>query len=513
MQEKAERRKQRLAALEHEHKLAAARLESERTRLEARVKWLEEEAAARAKSLQGLRMELAKLRSDLGDKDQHLMRARREAANCRARLGTAPPTAAELMELAGDDKASGVEERNRALEEARRLQEAVAKGRLETETRAAAERLAGEERVKVTERVSERDAELDRRRRELMQLEYKLHELQAQLAEAQRQGSGSQSLTPVPTQPAALAAPPRQLQQPQQQHGPRARPAAFPPSAAPRQQHLAEPTAGKPQVASRSSAAWQQPQQQAAGAAAAAEAMAPGQSGGGGDGGVHLLGDKEQAKLLLAQMEAQKAWAPKRGACAGGRAGGSGEDDDDDDGDEGLATLADFCGEEEEEEEEEQEEEEKEAGQEMQPGQGPWGAGAGIKQVVAQAGRCAGCSPVAEEAEEEEAEAEEAALEAAAERLAAKPSPQVQPAAGLGIFGGSRLIGEGPDGRGGTTRFPLTSSFAMDQLQSKSSGTKGGKGGGKGSGAAGAAGRQGVGAAGRIDAFLKRVVPAGPGPR
>lgn len=47
-----------------------------------------------------------------------------------------------------------VEERNRALEEARRLQEAVAKGRLETETRAAAERLAGEERVKVTERVS-----------------------------------------------------------------------------------------------------------------------------------------------------------------------------------------------------------------------------------------------------------------------------------------------------------------------------------------------------------------------
>lgn len=36
------------------------------------------------------------------------MRARREAANCRARLGTAPPTAAELMELAGDDKASGV---------------------------------------------------------------------------------------------------------------------------------------------------------------------------------------------------------------------------------------------------------------------------------------------------------------------------------------------------------------------------------------------------------------------
>ena len=221
-------------------------------------------------------------------------------------------------------------------------------------------------------------------------LQYKLHELQAQLAEAQRQGSGSQSLTPVPTQPAALAAPPRQLQQPQQQHGPRARPAAFPPSAAPRQQHLAEPTAGKPQVASRSSAAWQQPQQQAAGAAAAAEAMAPGQSGGGGDGGVHLLGDKEQAKLLLAQMEAQKAWAPKRGACAGGRAGGSGEDDDDDDGDEGLATLADFCGEEEEEEEEEQEEEEKEAGQEMQPGQGPWGAGAGIKQVVAQAGAVVG---------------------------------------------------------------------------------------------------------------------------
>jgi hypothetical protein len=41
---------------------------------------------------------------------------------------------------------------------------------------------------------------------------------------------------------------------------------------------------------------------------------------------------------------------------------------------------------------------------------------------------------------------------------------QAASAAGIG-FGGSRLIGEGPDGRGGTTRFPLTSSYAMNQQQ------------------------------------------------
>ncbi|KAG2440003.1 hypothetical protein HXX76_004120 [Chlamydomonas incerta] len=557
--EKAERRKQRLAAMEHEHKLVAARLESDRSRLEERVKWLEDEAAARAKSLQALRGEVAKLRSDLGDKDQQVMRARREAANCRARLGAAPPTAVELMELAGDDKVSWaqvysitVEERNRALDEARRLQEAVAKGRLEMATRAAAERLAGEERVK------ERDAELDRRRREIMQLEYKLNELQAQLADAQRQGSASQSLTPVPTQPAAgLAAPPQQHQPQPRPQGARAQPAAFPPAAVPRgPQHLAALHAGKPQLARGSSSAaagWQQPRQQAAGTSAAAFAAAEQPAPGLGAGRSGLVGNaEEQAELLLAHMGAREVRAQAGGGAGAGGSGAAGASDDDD---EGLATLADFCGEEdvdepeeEEEEEEEEEQPEQDAAEEAPgPGHGCGGAGpAGVGPLArvdwegggeedavlidddcgdpvpalprAVCGLFAGGGAGGGGGGGARASGGRAAVTAAGTatatgRATAVPSFAKQ-AAGASSFGSSRLIGEAPDGRGGTTRFPLTSSFAVNQVLSKPSGTKGGKGGGKGSGA-GAAGRQGVGAAGRIDAFLKRVpvVPAGPGPR
>ncbi|KAG2454766.1 hypothetical protein HYH02_000601 [Chlamydomonas schloesseri] len=548
--DKAERRKQRLAALEHEHKLATARLESDKSRLEERVRWLEDEAAARAKSLQGLRMEVAKLRSDLGDKDAAVMRARREAANCRARLGAAPPTAAELLELAGDDKASWaqvysitVEERNGAQEEVRRLQEAVARGRLEADTRVAAERLAGEERTK------ERDAELDRRRREVMQLEYKVHELQAQLADAQQQqlqrqgSSSSQSLTPVlapPLQPHQQQQPlQHKLPLPQQQllQAARGRPAvAFPPFAAPRPRHPIAEHPGKPQAAARSSGpgtsttgapGWQQPRPQAAGPSATGAAVAAASDGDhrqaptcglttGGAAELRLGGEVE-AEMLLAQMEAQEGRVQAGGAVAGSGAGVA-DISDDDDGDGALATLADFCGEE-------------AGGQQLEEEELDEGGGRGPRLA---ADALVGGEDDAPILIDDVCDGDPVpALPRVVCGLFAGDRSIATGSAGSGGGGGKagsglaagkgglatgavpsfakRLISEGPDGRGGTTRFPLTSSYALNQqLPSKSSGGKGGKGGGKGSGVA-AAGRPGSGAAGRIDAFLKRV--PGPGPR
>ncbi|EFJ44333.1 hypothetical protein VOLCADRAFT_95510 [Volvox carteri f. nagariensis] len=179
--EKAERRKQRLAAQERDHKLATARLSEDKSRLEARERELAEELTRVRQALHGTRMDLEKARAAVYERDDAVMRLKREVAMQRARAGgSAALQPRELAELLGERKedwqavySMKVEELRRAGEVAAELRAEVTRARTDADSAVAAERLAGAERVKAVAQ------ERDDAKRELMELEQQLrvHEL------------------------------------------------------------------------------------------------------------------------------------------------------------------------------------------------------------------------------------------------------------------------------------------------------------------------------------------------
>ncbi|GIL58822.1 hypothetical protein Vafri_13804 [Volvox africanus] len=186
-QEKAERRRERLAVMREEYQLNATRLTEDKCRLEVRERELMEELTRLQKALHGVRMDLDKARATVYERDEAVMRLKREVAMQRARAGGAAALQPrEMAELLGERKedwqavySMKVEELRRAMEVVAELRTEVALSKTDGDTRVAAERLAGAERLKAV--VQERDDA----KRELMELEYKLHEAQRQLDDLQ----------------------------------------------------------------------------------------------------------------------------------------------------------------------------------------------------------------------------------------------------------------------------------------------------------------------------------------
>ncbi|GIL77162.1 hypothetical protein Vretimale_3156 [Volvox reticuliferus] len=198
-QEKAERRKQRLAVMEKEHHLNTTRLTEDKLRLEVRERELTEELTRLRQALHGMRMDLDKARATVYERDEAVMRLKREVAIQRARAGgSAALQPREMAELLGERKEDWqavysikVEELRRAMEVVAELRVELALSKTEGDTRVASERLAGAERLKAVAQ------ERDDAKRELMELEYKLHEAQRQLNDLQ----SAAAVGPAPARP------------------------------------------------------------------------------------------------------------------------------------------------------------------------------------------------------------------------------------------------------------------------------------------------------------------------
>ncbi|GLI59527.1 hypothetical protein VaNZ11_001419 [Volvox africanus] len=209
-QEKAERRRERLEVMKKEHQLNTARLTEDKYRLEARERELMEELICARKALHGMRMDLDKARATVYERDEAVMRLKREVAMQRARAGgSAALQPRELSELLGERKedwqavySMKVEELRRAMEVVAELRAEVAHRKTDGDTRVAAERLAGAERLKAVAQ------ERDDAKRELMELEYKVHEGLRQLKDLQSGAAvGADSARPKhSTVPGAAAA-------------------------------------------------------------------------------------------------------------------------------------------------------------------------------------------------------------------------------------------------------------------------------------------------------------------
>ncbi|GLC60256.1 hypothetical protein PLESTB_001591400 [Pleodorina starrii] len=563
-QEKAERRKQRLASNEREHQLATARLTEDKSRLEARERELGEELTRVRQALHGTRMDLDKARAAVYERDDAVMRLKREVAMQRARAGgSAALQPREMAELLGERKedwqavySMKVEELRRAQEVAAELRTEVARGKTDAEARVAAERLAGAERVKSVSK------ERDEVKRELMELEYKLHEAQRRLTDLQ---SAAPPRHPGGTAPAAAAA------------------AVGPAAAA----GATGRTAGAPPTGGIASlrppphkSAPQHPQPQ--------RPLATPGGGGGGRGSVVVV----DARDITAAAAAATV------------------DDDDDDGDLTALALEAIGGSEEEEEEgagegldcgrrnleakEAELEGDEERGGRDDSSRGALEPGGSSGVVLTASVYGVGGGPDDDDLAEDStpynvATALDAAPPSSKRRRqddggggggdtqmydsggliddeddepvpvlprafsglfsggggrAARPPPErgsapgcslsgpggagTSRAAGTGAYGmsfaskadaprwgqgrggggGGSLIGEGPDGRGGTARFPLTSSFAHNTGARKAPPGKAisGRGGGRGGSGSGAP-------QGRIDAFLRPIAQPNPNRR
>ncbi|KXZ46847.1 TTL3 protein [Gonium pectorale] len=591
-QEKAEQRKQRLVAKEREHATATQRLTEDKARLEAEAREREQELRRAHQALHVMRIEKEKTSVALAERDNEVMRRKREAALLKAKLGGAgAPQLPELVELLGDCKEDWQVAYSIKVEELKRAQEAAAEVRSELErvSREAAQRLKTEQLANA-EAMKAVMKERDECKRQAIALEYKLINAEQQL----RDMAPAVSLTPTPTQPADAAAPPGPAPRRAPSCSAAGQLASRPPPAPSQQREFFKP----------------QPQRQAQ----QQHQQAPGQSlqragSSGGDGGwAQSLPGSASSAQGGGERGASEAMPPTQPLP---QAGESEDEDwdlealamhctapDGDNDDDGAADDEDVTEEPEKELEEEHElpgdgggaaaaaaeavdlaEEESPAeggspakrarctaavargdderlGKRRRPA-GPYASGAAAAAAQDQGadggrrgGDGSGGNGLPHDADEDMLDADllldddepVPALPRAYAGLfsnrgdaaaggplrgavgagvgpngrgfgGAPAGPSFAAKSGSGAYGGGNgaygrsgggsLIGEGPDGRGGTARFPLTSSYA--QNVSKATAARGpGRPSGAGRGGGGQA-RAPVAASGRIDAFLRPV--------
>ncbi|KAG2495271.1 hypothetical protein HYH03_006544 [Edaphochlamys debaryana] len=496
-QEKAERRKVRLASAEREHVVALARAGDERARLETAEREQRDEAARLQRALHGVRRELDAAKTQLFEEGQTLMRLRRELAISRTQKGgSAAPQPQQLAELLGEHKEDWqlvyslkVDELRRAHEEVAALQAERAKAATEAEARVAATRLEWEGKLRAVTQ------QRDNMRREVATLENKLG----------RVAQGRPASTPPPATPsgsrlaAAAAAKPGagQAANGGLDSGP-GRPRPDPSSLQSRPARAQQPAVDEGEDEEAGVEEEEEGEEDGGLEALLAtmlsdgegeEAGPSGQARRSGQGfGSRGAEEEEPTEAAEEADEGELGQTADAGAGVSGGTGSSGlgggggegaaEQDDVelvlDDADELVPALPRSLG--------------------LFRGQG--GPGPGRAGAPAMAGAAAGAT-----ASTSTGTAARSAPAARRPFGGSGPAPSfagrapAQPPAGRS---GATLIGEGPDGRGGTTRFPLVSSFGHNALKGPPS-----KPTAKGSGGGGGRKHQAVAAAGRIDAFLR----------